>query len=129
MSTPLNVVIIYLLKVQLLIAWSRDPNEEIWLVQVMWLLSKQEKKKTVRSGIRTHAYNSRLRPERSALDRSAILTCDSITTKYQYQVSKEKLFALYKQNCGPTWTKITSYFFINKPPSLACSKIHFSLSL
>ena len=30
--------------------------------------------KCVRSGIRTHAYKSRLRPERSALDRSAILT-------------------------------------------------------
>ena len=29
----------------------------------------------VKSGIRTHAYKSRLRPERSALDRSAILTC------------------------------------------------------
>ena len=29
----------------------------------------------VRSGIRTHAYKSRLRPERSALDRSAILNC------------------------------------------------------
>ena len=28
----------------------------------------------VRSGIRTHAYISRLRPERSALDHSAILT-------------------------------------------------------
>ena len=28
----------------------------------------------VRSGIWTHAYKSRLRPERSALDRSAILT-------------------------------------------------------
>ena len=94
MSTPLNVVIFYLLKEQLLIVCSRDPNEEIWLVQVMWLLSKREeeekklkkkklkKKKTVRSGIRTHAYNSRLRPERSALDRSAILTCDGITTEY-----------------------------------------------
>ena len=36
---------------------------------------KWEKKATyVRSGIRTHAYKSRLRPERSALDRSAILT-------------------------------------------------------
>ena len=33
-----------------------------------------EKKGCVRSGIRTHAYKSRLRPERSALDRSAILT-------------------------------------------------------
>lgn len=31
-------------------------------------------KNNVRSGIRTHAYKSRLRPERSALDRSAILT-------------------------------------------------------
>ena len=28
----------------------------------------------VRSGIRTHAYKCRLRPERSALDHSAILT-------------------------------------------------------
>ena len=35
---------------------------------------KKKKKKYVRSGIRTHAYKSRLRPERSALDRSAILT-------------------------------------------------------
>ena len=33
-----------------------------------------KRKCTVRSGIRTHAYKSRLRPERSALDRSAILT-------------------------------------------------------
>ena len=32
------------------------------------------KKKCVRSGIRTHAWRTRLRPERSALDRSAILT-------------------------------------------------------
>ena len=31
-------------------------------------------KKFVRSGIRTHAFRRRLRPERSALDRSAILT-------------------------------------------------------
>ena len=31
-------------------------------------------KTVVRSGIRTHAYRSRLRPERSALDHSAILT-------------------------------------------------------
>ena len=35
---------------------------------------KVEKKKFVRSGIRTHAHRSGLRPERSALDRSAILT-------------------------------------------------------
>ena len=31
-------------------------------------------KTVVRSGIRTHAWKTRLRPERSALDRSAILT-------------------------------------------------------
>ena len=31
-------------------------------------------KTSVRSGIRTHVYMCRLRPERSALDRSAILT-------------------------------------------------------
>ena len=36
--------------------------------------SAKSKKRSVRSGIRTHAYRSRLRPERSALDRSAILT-------------------------------------------------------
>ena len=35
----------------------------------------KQKLQNVRSGIRTHAYKSRLRPERSALDHSAILTC------------------------------------------------------
>ena len=35
---------------------------------------EQKKGLAVRSGIWTHAYKSRLRPERSALDRSAILT-------------------------------------------------------
>ena len=34
-------------------------------------------KNTVRSGIRTHAHRSGLRPERSALDHSAILTLKS----------------------------------------------------
>ena len=34
-----------------------------------------EIKDFVRSGIRTHAQRTGLRPERSALDRSAILTC------------------------------------------------------
>ena len=34
----------------------------------------KDEKAYVRSGIRTHAYLSRLRPERSALDHSAILT-------------------------------------------------------
>ena len=36
---------------------------------------RRVKVKRVRSGIRTHAHESGLRPERSALDRSAILTC------------------------------------------------------
>ena len=36
----------------------------------------------VRSGIRTHIYKSRLRPERSALDRSAILTCTWSIAKF-----------------------------------------------
>ena len=44
----------------------------------------------VRSGIRTHAYKRRLRPERSALDRSAILTtCFQIIDL----VFKKKLFS------------------------------------
>ena len=37
---------------------------------------KEIMKKYVRSGIRTHAHRSGLRPERSALDLSAILTND-----------------------------------------------------
>ena len=37
-------------------------------------VSKFAKQLLVRSGIRTHAWRTRLRPERSALDRSAILT-------------------------------------------------------
>ena len=41
----------------------------------LWLNCHKLGKKYVRSGIRTQAYMSRLRPERSALDRSAILTC------------------------------------------------------
>ena len=38
------------------------------------LAVKKNKKTFVRSGIRTHAPRKRLRPERSALDHSAILT-------------------------------------------------------
>ena len=38
-------------------------------------------KVVVRSGIRTHAHRSGLRPERSALDRSAILTCQYLQRK------------------------------------------------
>ena len=40
----------------------------------------------VRSGIRTHAYSCRLRPERRALDHSDILTT-SITRIYFYKLS------------------------------------------
>ena len=43
------------------------------IIRVIIMLAKS--RWVVRSGIRTHAYKSRLRPERSALDRSAILTC------------------------------------------------------
>ena len=43
------------------------------IISVIIMLAKS--RWVVRSGIRTHAYKSRLRPERSALDRSAILTC------------------------------------------------------
>ena len=43
--------------------------------------TKPSKRFLVRSGIRTHAHRRGLRPERSALDRSAILTC-------QYQQRK-----------------------------------------
>ena len=43
---------------------------------------RKKEKNNVRSGIRTHAYKSRLRPERSALDRSAILTSWDMLWKY-----------------------------------------------
>ncbi len=43
-------------------------------------LERKKKGDSVRSGIRTHAYNCRLRPERSALDRSAILTCSVVVS-------------------------------------------------
>ena len=46
----------------------------------------------VRSGIRTHAYKSRPRPERSALDRSAILTCTWPSDKKSF-VTKESSLA------------------------------------
>ena len=40
-----------------------------------------QSKTLVRSGIRTHAWRTRLRPERSALDRSAILTAGAAGTR------------------------------------------------
>ena len=45
----------------------------------------------VRSGIRTHAHRSGLRPERSALDHSAILT----TMRYQLTVVRRCLADSY----------------------------------
>ena len=53
-------------------------------LHVLTILTKS--KYVVRSGIRAHAYKSRLRPERSALDRSAILT-------YKSPVSSESFLA------------------------------------
>ena len=44
------------------------------VVRLILTLSISRFKKFVRSGIRTHAHRSGLRPERSALDHSAILT-------------------------------------------------------
>ena len=41
-------------------------------------IDQDHKTYIVRSGIRTHAHRSGLRPERSALDRSAILTTQEI---------------------------------------------------
>ena len=46
-----------------------------------------KKKVFVRSGIRTHAHRSGLRPERSALDRSAILTGAPDAERYHIYIS------------------------------------------
>jgi hypothetical protein len=66
-----------------------------------FVFEAQQKKRLkicVRSGIRTHAFRRRLRPERSALDRSAILTCldyedmfNNLTLKEKGVVTKFKL--------------------------------------
>ena len=57
------------------LATSIRPYDGFKVVYVRKTKSKcPTEKECVRSGIRTHAYMSRLRPERSALDRSAILT-------------------------------------------------------
>ena len=47
---------------------------------------------SVRSGIRTHAHRSGLRPERSALDLSAILTTNTLDTIRQ----QEGIFTPFK---------------------------------
>ena len=46
----------------------------VYLYSLIFTASQSTFKKFVRSGIRTHAHRSGLRPERSALDHSAILT-------------------------------------------------------
>lgn len=46
--------------------WKKAPVQK----KPVWTMEKKD----VRSGIRTHAHKSGLRPERSALDHSAILT-------------------------------------------------------
>jgi hypothetical protein len=51
-----------------------------WLVKII-VLQDTRKILLVRSGIRTHARKTGLRPERSALDRSAILTYINATYK------------------------------------------------
>ena len=65
----------------------------------------------VRSGIRTHAYISRLRPERSALDHSAILTRGGSNswTKSWYQLfcpfstGKTRLIVVGFEPTPPKW--------------------------
>ena len=49
-------------------------RKDIFLLATHYSNSQKRPKRLVRSGIRTHAHRSGLRPERSALDRSAILT-------------------------------------------------------
>ena len=47
------------------------------------LFFEVQKRNIVRGGIRTHAWRTRLRPERSALARSAILTGTEVELKRQ----------------------------------------------
>ena len=62
---------------------------------------REKNGKAVRSGIRTHAYKSRLRPERSALDRSATLTTLMPIINYlQQQTGQFTVWTNDKQNSG-----------------------------
>ena len=67
--------------------------------------------KCVRSGIRTHAYKSRLRPERSALDRSAILTCYLLQKLilYKEQLSNEEAYIIH------CWTAQLAHHWVSRP--------------
>ena len=87
---------------------------------MLQLSDQKSKKRIVRSGIRTHAHRSGLRPERSALDRSAILTYLPITkfkkpkqilfynTKETHQYKKmndcDSLYELSKSKCFISWS-------------------------
>ena len=60
----------------------------------------------VRSGIRTHAYKSRLRPERSALDHSAILTLQCkkrVQILFVYCVYLKRIMACQLKDVTMTW--------------------------
>ena len=72
----------------------------------------KQKLKYVRSGIRTHAYKSRLRPERSALDHSAILTgvcrmCSKWSWPsifhHQFSMQKTRLIVVGFEPTPPKW--------------------------
>ena len=57
-----------------------------------------QKRNIVRSGIRTHAWRTRLRPERSALDSSAIVTCTEVELKEANQYFLMLFFEVEKRN-------------------------------
>ena len=67
------------------------------------------KKNNVRSGIRTHAYRCRLRPERSALDRSAILTLRELGSRGSKALPPHPMS--WSRNCFKTFFfKLSSLF-------------------
>ena len=68
----------------------------------------------VRSGIPTHAYKSRLRLERSALDCSAILTCTWPQAKYVKSSHPRD------QTIDETLRGISKHYFNNKKWKLFC---------
>ncbi len=80
-------------------------------------------KQIVRSGIRTHAWRTRLRPERSALDRSAILTfwrrgiivvTLSLCSLLIFACKLTALLDAVNQNCwNPEGIRIPSLFVVH----------------
>ncbi len=65
---------------------------------------------SVRSGIRTHAHGCGLRPERSALDHSAILTLVDTLGKYNY-FSVRGIFELSIKSFLNFMMKNNKFFF------------------